>query len=108
MNLHWLAYFFGGAFLTNAIPHWVSGLMGRPFQTPFAKPSGVGLSSSLVNVLWGLFNLVAAYLLLLHVGSFDVRAPQDVVPLGLGALLLSVFAARHFGQFHGGNCPGAD
>jgi hypothetical protein len=25
--------------------------------------------------------------------------------LGLGALLISVFSARHFGQFHGGNTP---
>lgn len=55
--LHYLAYFGGGAFLTNAIPHFVSGVMGRPFQSPFAKPPGEGLSSSTVNVLWGAFNL---------------------------------------------------
>lgn len=48
----------GGAFLANAIPHCVSGTMGRPFQSPFAKPPGQGLSSSIVNVLWGFFNLV--------------------------------------------------
>ena len=36
--LPYISYFFGGLFLTNAIPHFVSGLMGRPFQTPFAKP----------------------------------------------------------------------
>jgi hypothetical protein len=23
----------------------------------------------------------------------------------LGALLISIFSARHFGQFHGGNTP---
>lgn len=33
-----LAYFFGGFFLANAVPHVVSGMMGRPFQSPFAKP----------------------------------------------------------------------
>jgi hypothetical protein len=27
--LHDLAYFFGGAFLANAVPHYVSGVMGR-------------------------------------------------------------------------------
>lgn len=105
MNPHWLAYFFGGAFLANAIPHWVSGVMGRPFQSPFAKPRGKGLSSSTLNVFWAAFNLVMAYLLLVRVGSFDVRDAGDMVSLGLGALLLSVFAARHFGQFHGGNLP---
>ena len=37
---HYIAYFFGGAFLANAIPHFVSGVMGHPFQSPFAKPPG--------------------------------------------------------------------
>ena len=48
-----LSYFGGGAILGNAIPHFVSGMMGRPFQSPFAKPPGEGLSSSTINVLWG-------------------------------------------------------
>ena len=42
MWLHDLSYFFGGAFLTNAIPHFVSGVMGRPFQSPFANPPEIG------------------------------------------------------------------
>ncbi len=65
--MHWiddLSYLFGGAFLSNAIPHYVSGVVGRPFQSPFAKPPGEGLSSSTVNVLWGFANLVIAYLLI--------------------------------------------
>ena len=66
--LHGISYFFGGAFLSNAIPHLVSGVMGRPFQSPFAKPSGQGLSSSTVNVLWGVFNFAVAYPLLVRVG----------------------------------------
>jgi hypothetical protein len=65
--LHYISYFFGGAFLANAIPHIVSGMMGRPFQSPFAKPPGQGLSSSTVNVVWGFFNLAAAYVLICHV-----------------------------------------
>ena len=32
--LHSLAWFFGGAFLLNAMPHIVAGAMGRPFQSP--------------------------------------------------------------------------
>ena len=103
MNSHLIAYFFGGLFLANAIPHFVSGVQGRPFQTPFAKPSGIGLSSSTVNVLWGIFNAAAAYVLLLRVGTFDLRSPACIAPFALGALLISLFAARHFGQFHGGN-----
>jgi hypothetical protein len=103
--LHLVAYFFGGAFLANAVPHLVSGMMGRPFQSPFARPPGQGLSSSTVNVLWGFFNLVAGYLLVCRVGDFELRDVLDVAALGLGLLLLAVFSARHFGRFHGGNAP---
>jgi hypothetical protein len=101
--MHYVAYFFGGALLTNAVPHWVSGLMGRAFQSPFAKPHGVGLSSSIVNVLWGFLNLAVAYILLCRVGHLDLQAPDQVIALGLGVLLTSVMTARMFGRFHGGN-----
>ena len=103
--LHDVSYLFGGAFLANAVPHFVSGIMGRPFQSPFAKPSGVGLSSSTVNVLWGLANFVIAYLLIVRVGNFDLRATDNVIASGLGILLIGVMSARLFGRFHGGNSP---
>lgn len=100
--LHLLSYLFGGIFLANAVPHLVSGTTGRPFQTPFAKPSGVGLSSSTTNVLWGFLNLAIGYLLVCRVGDFQLRNTADIVALGAGALLISLFAAWHFGRFHGG------
>ena len=103
--LHLISYVFGGAFLANAIPHLVSGMMGRAFQSPFARPPGQGLSSSTVNVLWGFFNLVVGYVLVCRVGDFDLRSTADVAALGLGALMLSVFAARQFGRFNGGAAP---
>lgn len=98
-----IAWFAGGAVLANAVPHLVSGLTGRPFQTPFAKPPGEGLSSATVNVLWGFGNLVIAYLLICQVGAFDLRAVSDIVALGLGMLLICLFSARHFGRLHGGD-----
>jgi hypothetical protein len=106
--MNWLSlvsYFFGGLFLANAVPHFMSGVMGKPFQTPFAKPPGKGLSSSTVNVLWGFTNIVVAYLLLLRVGQFDFRSIACIVPFGVGALLISLFSARHFGELHGGSTP---
>jgi hypothetical protein len=103
--LHLVSYFFGGIFLANAVPHFVSGMLGRPFQSPFAKPPGKGLSSSTVNVLWGFFNAVVGYLLVLRVGHFDLRSTSNVLALAIGALLISLLSARHFGQFHGGNTP---
>jgi hypothetical protein len=104
--MHSVSYFFGGAFLTNAIPHLVSGLTGRPFQSPFAKPPGQGLSSSTVNVLWGFFNLAVSYVLICRVGLFEARSTKHIAVLGLGVLLTSVMSARGFGRFHGGNSPG--
>ena len=41
----YLAYFWGGAFLVNAVPHFVNGVSGRSFPTPFASPPGKGSSS---------------------------------------------------------------
>lgn len=103
--LHALSYFFGGVFLANAVPHFVSGVMGRPFQSPFAKPPGKGLSSSTVNTLWGFLNCVFAWLLLLRVGHFDLRSAACVVPFAAGALIISLQLSWHFGQFHGGRLP---
>jgi hypothetical protein len=103
--MHELAYFGGGVFLANAIPHVVSGLMGRPFQSPFATPRGEGLSTSTINVVWGFANLVVAYFLICHVGEFDLRSLSDAGALGLGMLLFGVVSARLFGRFHGGNAP---
>ncbi len=99
------SYLFGGAFLANAVPHFVSGVMGRSFQSPFAKPPGKGLSSSTVNVLWGFLNFAIAYGLLCRVGNFDLRAADHVIAAGLGVLLISLMSARIFGRLHGGNSP---
>jgi len=103
---HYVSWFFGGVFLANAIPHFVSGIRGEPFQSPFSKPPGEGLSSSTVNVLWGAFNIAVGYLLVYRVGDFDLRRAIDVLVPGLGALLMAVMLSRTFGRFHGGNSPG--
>jgi hypothetical protein len=103
--IDYVSYFFGGAFCANSIPHLVSGMMGRPFQSPFAKPPGEGLSSSTVNVVWGAFNLAVGYGLTLHVGAFDLHDTAQAGTAAAGALVISLFSARHFARFHGGNSP---
>jgi hypothetical protein len=60
---NYLACFFSGLFLTNVVPHFVHGVSGDSFPSPFANPPGKGLSSPMVNVLWALLNLVVGYLL---------------------------------------------
>jgi hypothetical protein len=105
MWLHDVAYFFGGMLLANGVPHFVSGVTGRSFQSPFAKPPGKGLSSSMVNVVWGFVNFVVAYFLVVRVGQFDVRAVDHIASFGLGVLVMGLMLARTFGQYHGGNTP---
>ena len=64
--MSWYNYvfcFFAGTFLANVVPHFVHGISGDPFPTPFAHPPGKGLSSPTVNVVWALANLIVGYVL---------------------------------------------
>src|SRR4051812_641963 len=89
-----VAYFFGGVFLANFTPHFIAGVAGRAFHTPFAKPPFRGLSSPAVNILWGLSNLAVAYLLLVVVGGLDLRHVAEVAIAATGFGLMSLFIAR--------------
>jgi hypothetical protein len=97
----YVAFFFGGMFLVNAVPHFASGVCGRRFPSPFASPPGKGESSPMVNVLWGAFNLVIGYLLVFRVGEFFIRETSSVVALGVGGLVMAVMLASNFGKIYG-------
>jgi hypothetical protein len=56
----------------------------------------------MTNVVWGLVNLVVAYLLILRVGSFDLRRTAHVATLGAGILCMALMLAHAFARFHGG------
>ena len=77
---HFIMLFFGGAFVANFFPHFVEGVTGDMFPTPFADPPGQGMSSSTVNVLWALGNLVAGYFLL-RGGKF---MPSNLASVAVG------------------------
>jgi len=91
------AHFFAGVFLTNGVPHFVNGISGHRFQTPFASPPAVGESSPIINVLWGMTNFVIG-LLLLRVGTFRLGLTADTIVFFAGALLIAVVLAWHFGR----------
>jgi hypothetical protein len=84
----YLAHFFGGAFLANALPHLMAGIAGRALPTPFASPPFRGSSSPRVNVAWALANLAAACLLLVQPWPLDLRILADAVAVffGFGAM----------------------
>ncbi len=90
--------FFVGALLANSIPHIVHGISGNKFQTPFAKPRGVGESSAVVNVVWGYANLAIAGVLV-HAFPPQVLLSWPLcLAAGLGALALALYLARRFGE----------
>lgn len=92
--LHFLAYFFAGAFFANFVSHFVSGVQGRTLPTPFASPPFRGPSSPRVNVLYGLCNLAVAYALLVRVGDFDPRSTLHAGAFGLGLAAMSLLITR--------------
>jgi hypothetical protein len=95
MNI--IGLFFAGAFLCNCIPHLASGLRGEPFPTPFAKPSGVGLSSPLLNVLWGFANAVVGGVLLGR-NADALSGAMGWAIVAVGGLAIGIFTALHFGK----------
>ena len=94
----YLAYFFAGFFLANGVPHFVNGISGKRFPSPFASPPGRGESPPLVNVLWGLSNFFIGYTLIFQVGDFHFGMTRDVLMVGLGALVISVILSINFGR----------
>lgn len=86
---NYVACFLAGVFLTNGIPHFIHGLDGDYFPTPFATPPGTGLSSPLVNVGWALGNFLVGYVLS-RIGKVSANNKWTVAVLFLGVAFLSV------------------
>jgi hypothetical protein len=99
---HLFAYFLAGAFFANFVPHFVSGVLGRRFPTPFASPPFRGLSSSPVNVVYGLCNLALVYILLSRVGDFAPKSALHAGAFGLGLGLWSLMMTRSLARLQGG------
>jgi hypothetical protein len=100
-DLPWYIFvlqFISGLFLANGVPHFVQGISGHWFQSPFASPPGVGESSPVVNVVWGFFNLAVGLALLWLFAPKGREVVVEWAIVGLGVLLMSVFLARHFGR----------
>lgn len=92
------AYFFGGVFLANFVPHFVAGVSGRWFFSPFANPPFRGRSPPAVNVVYGLFNLSVAYTLLMIVGSFELHRAAHAALGAAGFGLASLGIASSVGK----------
>lgn len=94
----YLAYIASAFFLVNAIPHFIHGVCGRRFQSPFASPPGVGESSPLINVLWANSNFIIGYLLLSYAGFFTIGLNAATLVFFSSAFIVSVILAVVFGR----------
>src|SRR5438094_8788111 len=95
---HYVSYFFGGAFLVNFVPHFINGVTGHRFPTPFASPPGQGESPALIKAPWGLLNLAIADLLLPRVGQFSSRRTPQPLTAAAGAILMALRPPQSFGH----------
>jgi hypothetical protein len=100
-EMPWYIYvlqFVSGLLLANGVPHFVQGISGQWFQSPFASPPAVGKSSPVLNVLWGFGNLAAGFAILWSFVPKGSDVVLEWVAVGLGMLVAAVMLARHFGR----------
>jgi len=91
---HWALAPLSGAVLSNAVPHFVNGMSGTRFPTPFATPPTVGLSSPVTNVAWGVTNAAVGYSLLRFTRTRTAGSVLFPATVFAGALAFSVFLSR--------------
>jgi hypothetical protein len=84
-------------FLANAVPHFVHGISGDRFPTPFAHPPGKGLSSPTVNVIWTLVNLVVGYILF-RIGKVPSGDNTALVIFFAGIAAISLILSVRFSK----------
>jgi hypothetical protein len=82
-------------FFANFVPHFVHGISGDRFPSPFAQPPGKGLSSPTVNVVWALFNLVIGYILF-RVGNISSGDDSALLVFFAGIAAISILMSVRF------------
>jgi hypothetical protein len=81
-------------FLANSAPHFIAGMSGVRFATPFSTPPFRGLSSPVVNILYALLNLAVGYILLVVVGSLSLAPGPPLAGSAAGFGIWSILLAR--------------
>jgi len=92
---HYLISFFAGMFLSNFVPHFVQGISGNSFPTPFSNPPGKGLSSPTLNVVWGIINLIVGYILL-RTGKVTQNNKWNLLSFFIGVVIMSILLSIQF------------
>lgn len=91
--MYFVLYFLAGMFVANAAPHFIKGVTGEEFRTPFKRPS-----PAWVNVLWAGLNLLVAWGLWHYAGmhrSLTHSIRYDLT-FAIGGLVMSLALAWIF------------
>jgi hypothetical protein len=92
---NYLSCFGAGLFIANFVPHFVKGICGDKFPTPFSKPPGKGLSSPVTNVWWSLLNLIIGFVLI-KVGKVSLQCNLSLLIFFAGFALFSLVLGKNF------------
>lgn len=87
--------FVSGMFVANTVPHFVHGISGNRFPTPFARPHGKGLSSPVLNILWSLFNMAIAYVFF-RIGGVSTSDTLSLLLFFTGIAASGIILSLHF------------
>jgi len=92
---HFVAGLFAGMSLANVIPHYVKGVTGESFPTPFANPPGKGLSSPMTNIIWALFNLLIGFGLF-KFSKVSFNNELSLIPFFIGFMIITMVSVLNF------------
>ena len=94
---HYIFAFIAGGLYINVLPHFINGISGRPFPSPFSDPPGVGLSSPVQNVVWALINFLIASAFV-YFGKLDRCNRAICASYFVGGLAMAFYLANYFGK----------
>ena len=82
-DLFLIWYFIIGALLGNGVPHFVFGVAGKVFRSPFGQKS-----KPKVNILWGLSNFVLATIIVIGLIMLNLYNGYALLAMLLGFWLI--------------------
>lgn len=94
---HYILAFIAGGLFINFVPHFINGVSGRPFPSPFSDPPGVGLSSPVLNVVWATINLLIAAAFV-YFGKLKQCNRTICISYFAGGLAMAFYLANYFGK----------
>lgn len=94
---HYIYAFIAGGIFVNFLPHFINGISGTPFPSPFSDPPGVGVSSPVMNILWATINFLLAYAFV-HFGKLNQRHHTITIAYFMGGVAMAFYLASYFGK----------